>query len=192
MLNKLFRLVLSFFIVSGFIFGSNIAYGQIDSDYSARASRVFTLDELAVFDGSDDRPTYVGYKDLIYDVSDSPLFKAGDHYGHLSGKDLTPNMEGAPHADEVFVGFEVVGRLTPLEIELIPADTTKEEFTIYNQTPATWLAYLLAILVILYIASRYMIPGSNTYTTKFSKILLSTIATLIILNAVLGIYQNIL
>ncbi|UFS61857.1 2-oxoacid:acceptor oxidoreductase subunit alpha [Sulfurimonas sp. HSL-3221] len=68
--------------------------------------------ELAAYDGRDGRPAYVAYKGKIYDVSESPMWAEGNHQGmHQAGRDLTPMLEGAPHGDEVFERYSVVGTL---------------------------------------------------------------------------------
>lgn len=74
--------------------------------------RVFTVAELAGFDGRKGQPAYVAYKGLVYDVSASSLWSNGDHQGmHQAGQDLTEAMADAGHGDEVLARFPVVGRL---------------------------------------------------------------------------------
>lgn len=73
--------------------------------------RRFTAEELRRYDGVDGRPAYVGYMGKIYDVTPSDSWDAGTHYEHYAGEDLTEQMAEAPHADEVFKGFPVVGEL---------------------------------------------------------------------------------
>ena len=71
-----------------------------------------TPKELQQYDGRDGRKAYVAYKGVIYDVTDSSLWKEGTHKKiHQAGEDLTAAMEGAPHSDSVFEGFTQVGRL---------------------------------------------------------------------------------
>jgi predicted heme/steroid binding protein len=72
----------------------------------------FTIDELRSFDGKGGRPAYVGYKDKVYDMTDSDQWLDGDHMGHAAGLDLTDDMEIAPHADDVMEKMKVVGELT--------------------------------------------------------------------------------
>ncbi|WP_345984852.1 2-oxoacid:acceptor oxidoreductase subunit alpha [Sulfurimonas sp. HSL-1656] len=71
-----------------------------------------TSRELAAYDGRDGRPAYVAYKGKVYDVSESPMWAEGNHQGmHRAGRDLTPMLEGAPHGEEVFERYSVVGTL---------------------------------------------------------------------------------
>jgi predicted heme/steroid binding protein len=72
----------------------------------------FTLEELAKFDGKDGRPAYVALKGSVYDISGSEQWQEGAHYAmHEAGKDLTEEMEDAPHGDEVLESFMKVGKL---------------------------------------------------------------------------------
>jgi predicted heme/steroid binding protein len=72
----------------------------------------FTLEELAKFDGKEGRPAYIAYKGKVYDVSESWMWEDGDHQGlHEAGKDLTQDMEDAPHEDDNLSEFPVVGEL---------------------------------------------------------------------------------
>jgi len=71
----------------------------------------FTLEELAEFDGRDGRPAYVAYEGVVYDVSESAMWGAGDHEGqHQAGGDLTAEHGDAPH-DVYVTDFTEVGRL---------------------------------------------------------------------------------
>ncbi len=75
------------------------------------ADRNFSLDELGKFDGKEGRPSYVGYKGKVYDVTESSLWIGGDHLGHEAGEDLTEQMEIAPHGEDVIKRMKVVGVL---------------------------------------------------------------------------------
>ena len=72
----------------------------------------FTLEKLAKYDGKEGRPIYVAYKGKIYDLSGSDLWEEGDHQGlHEAGKDLTKDMEDAPHDLDELERFPIVGEL---------------------------------------------------------------------------------
>ncbi|MEJ2499686.1 MAG: cytochrome b5 domain-containing protein [Campylobacterales bacterium] len=71
-----------------------------------------TLRELKAFDGRGGQPAYIAYKGKVYDVTQSPLWQEGDHEGlHRAGTDLTEMLAGAPHGEEVFERYPVVGTL---------------------------------------------------------------------------------
>ena len=71
----------------------------------------FSRSQLALHNGQDKETIYVGFKGLIYDVTNSRLWRDGKHYEHWAGQDLTPELADAPHAEEVFEKFEVIGKL---------------------------------------------------------------------------------
>jgi predicted heme/steroid binding protein/uncharacterized membrane protein len=82
--------------------------------------RVFTREELKTYDGKDGRPVYVAYKGRVYDVSASKMWKSGTHMRkHAAGQDLTAELAGAPHNEEVFDRVPLVGTLAaaPREAE---------------------------------------------------------------------------
>jgi len=71
-----------------------------------------THEELAQHDGKDGRKAYVAINDLIYDLSDSPLWQNGDHQGVIqAGRDLTKDLRKARHAQSVLQKFPVVAYL---------------------------------------------------------------------------------
>ena len=79
-------------------------------------AKTFTADELKQYDGKEGRRSYVAYKGLVYDVTDSKLWRNGVHVRkHHAGNDLTTEMGPAPHEDDVMEKFSVVGRLVAEE-----------------------------------------------------------------------------
>ena len=72
-----------------------------------------TLIELAKYDGKNGNPAYIVYKGKVYDVSDSPFWMGGDHLGaHQAGKDLTEEIDLAPHGPENLNKIKAVGTLS--------------------------------------------------------------------------------
>ncbi len=72
----------------------------------------FTLEELQPFDGSGGKPIYIAYKGKVYDLSASPLFQGEKRMRcHISGKNLTKDMDIAPHGEDLVFKFPIVGRL---------------------------------------------------------------------------------
>lgn len=73
----------------------------------------FTLEELSKFDGRNGNPTYIAFKGKVFDVSESSFWLGGDHLGaHQAGKDLTAEIELAPHGPENLDRVKYVGDLT--------------------------------------------------------------------------------
>lgn len=72
---------------------------------------VYSISQLALRNGQDKSEIWIAYRGYIYDVSRSRLWFRGMHYEHWAGQDLTDELADAPHADDVFLRFEVVGVL---------------------------------------------------------------------------------
>ena len=71
-----------------------------------------TLQELEENNGKNGKPAYFAYKGKVYDVSESSFWLDGDHLGmHQAGKDLTEELEMAPHKEENFQRVKLVGEL---------------------------------------------------------------------------------
>lgn len=75
--------------------------------------RIFTAEELALYDGTGGHPAYIAYHGQVYDVSSGPNWAAGAHYEHNAGEELSDAMEDAPHGDDVMERFPIVGELAP-------------------------------------------------------------------------------
>ena len=73
---------------------------------------VYTKQQLALRNGQDKPQIWVAYCGHIYDVSESRLWKNGKHYEHWAGQDLTEELADAPHNQNVFDRFKIVGILT--------------------------------------------------------------------------------
>jgi len=87
-----------------------------------------TRDELKLYDGRNGSKAYVAYKGRVYDVTNSSMWKDGQHQGmHSAGLDLTPMLADAPHGSEVFKGFTVVGILQEDKTEV----TNKENLRVW-------------------------------------------------------------
>jgi len=72
----------------------------------------FELEELKQYDGKENRPAYVAYQGKVYDVSGSKLWKAGLHMNrHHAGRDLTTDIQAAPHEPDVLERVPLVGTL---------------------------------------------------------------------------------
>lgn len=77
-----------------------------------------TIEELANFDGREGRSAYIAVHNVIYDVSNSQLWKDGQHEGiHQAGQDLTEELKSAPHVRTVVERFPVVGRIKKKVVE---------------------------------------------------------------------------
>ena len=67
--------------------------------------------QLALRNGQEKPEVWIAYKNTIYDVTHSRLWRAGKHYEHWAGQDLTDELKDAPHTEWVFEKLKVIGRL---------------------------------------------------------------------------------
>ncbi len=72
---------------------------------------VYTRSQLALRNGQDKPEIWVAYLGKIYDVTRSRLWRNGKHYEHWAGQDLSEELAAAPHSQNVFDKFEVIGML---------------------------------------------------------------------------------
>jgi predicted heme/steroid binding protein/uncharacterized membrane protein len=78
----------------------------------------FDADELAGFNGENGKPAYIAHDGKVYDVSESKLWRKGQHMNrHRSGADLTSDMQAAPHDFKVLEKFPLVGILKKAAVE---------------------------------------------------------------------------
>lgn len=71
----------------------------------------YTRAYLALRNGQDKPEVWVAYKGVIYDVTRSRLWMRGKHYEHWAGQDLTDELKDAPHTENVFDRFTIIGKL---------------------------------------------------------------------------------
>ena len=74
--------------------------------------RIFTIDELANYDGKDGKPAYVAVEGTVYDVTNNRTWAAATHFGLVSGKNHTQEFATC-HAGQqsILQTLPVVGRL---------------------------------------------------------------------------------
>jgi len=71
----------------------------------------YSKSHLALRNGQDKPEIWVALNGIIYDVTESRLWKNGKHYEHWAGQDLTDELKDAPHTEGVFLKFKAVGKL---------------------------------------------------------------------------------
>jgi predicted heme/steroid binding protein len=71
----------------------------------------FTQSQLAQRNGQDRPDIWVAYQGIIYDVTESRMWRNGRHYQHWAGQDLTAELKDAPHTERVFAKFKPIGKL---------------------------------------------------------------------------------
>ena len=77
-----------------------------------------TLDDLKLFDGTEDQAAYFAYKGKIYNATKSVHWKNGTHFSkHGAGADLTDMLKQAPHGEEKIIEMPQIGKLIPSQVE---------------------------------------------------------------------------
>ena len=74
-------------------------------------AKTITRAQLALRNGQDKPEIWIAYKGDVFDVTNSRLWLTGKHYEHWAGQDLTDELKDAPHTEEVFSRFKLIGRL---------------------------------------------------------------------------------
>ncbi|MFO7612667.1 MAG: cytochrome b5 domain-containing protein [Clostridia bacterium] len=74
---------------------------------------VFTLTELARYNGNDGMPAYIAVDGIVYDVTNVGAWRNGRHNGFTAGKDLTEEINNiSPHGTSTLAGLPVAGTLS--------------------------------------------------------------------------------
>ena len=74
--------------------------------------QLFTMEEIAAFDGQDGRSAYIVVDGIVYDVTDVRQWDTGSHFGFSAGADVTDALANqAPHGANMLNQAEVVGRI---------------------------------------------------------------------------------
>jgi predicted heme/steroid binding protein/uncharacterized membrane protein len=85
---------------------------KLQSPVAALLSNDITHEQLLQFDGRDGRPAYIAYKGIVYDMTNSRLWKNGVHMvKHHAGTDLTEALSQAPHMDDKVLSMPRIGML---------------------------------------------------------------------------------
>ena len=81
----------------------------------------FSLGELEMYDGNNNRPSYVAIDSVVYDVSGVDLFKENPHNTIKLGRDITKEFNECHKGDKtLLLGIPVVGVLVYDDYELKP------------------------------------------------------------------------
>lgn len=79
--------------------------------YLSTWNKVFTVTELATYDGQNGNKAYVAVSGKVYDVTNAEGWNSGQHQGVSAGIDVTDVIAMAPHGTGILSGLKVVGTL---------------------------------------------------------------------------------
>lgn len=71
---------------------------------------IFTLEELAQYNGRQGRPAYVAVNGIVYDVSGHSTWGRGFHYDMVPGTDVTEHYRRC-HGHSILERLNIIGRL---------------------------------------------------------------------------------
>ena len=72
---------------------------------------LMSIEELAQFNGKEGNLAFVAVDGQVYDVSNEPNWRNGDHNGQQAGQDVSAYITGAPHGKGILERFTVVGKI---------------------------------------------------------------------------------
>ncbi|MFH0993569.1 MAG: cytochrome b5 domain-containing protein, partial [bacterium] len=74
--------------------------------------RVFTLSQLATYNGNSGSTAYIAVNGIVYDVTHASDWNNGWHQGlHLAGTDATAAFADSPHSQSLLNTLPIVGTL---------------------------------------------------------------------------------
>jgi predicted heme/steroid binding protein/uncharacterized membrane protein len=139
---SLFLIMLSSAFVVTIFIGPKMRQ-RLKSPVAVCLSREITPEQLLAFDGKEGRPAYIAYKGIIYDITNSRLWKNGQHMmKHHAGTDLTEVLKTAPHGEDKVLAMTQAGMLI--------ASDRKPEKPLYEKV-FYFFAYMNLILVFIII-----------------------------------------
>jgi predicted heme/steroid binding protein/uncharacterized membrane protein len=149
--------------------------------------QTFTKQQLAEFNGQNGKPVYIAHQGIVYDLSESKLWKNGQHMRrHNAGVDLTAEIQAAPHHSDKLEHYPQVGRLEPERPAQRPMPAwlawllTANPFLRRHPHPMTVhfpIVFLLADPLFIFL---FLITGNRNFETTAFHCLACAIAGLIV------------
>ena len=130
----------------------------------------FTIEEIGRSNGKDGKPAYVAVGGKVYDLTESKMWKGGVHMNrHHAGKDLTSDIQAAPHDPGVLERYPQTGVLKEekgFERELPAALSwllTRAPFLRRHPHPMTIHFPIVFTFSVLVFNSLYLILGIGAF-----------------------------
>jgi predicted heme/steroid binding protein len=110
----LFAFLLAAILILSACAGSPAETNESSTDDAIEDAKVFTVAELAEFDGQAGKSAYIAVDGIVYDVTDIPQWAGGSHAGGkiIAGKDYSEEIRSiSPHGTGVLSRAKKVGIL---------------------------------------------------------------------------------
>jgi len=132
----------------------------------------FDPESFAEFNGKAGGPIYIAHRGMVFDVSSSKFWKTGLHMKrHQAGKDLTTDIEAAPHGTEVLDRYPQVGILNKKEEGVRPRPKVLsgllDRFPVLRRHPHPMLVHFPIVFMIspTLFNLLYLITGVQSFET---------------------------
>jgi predicted heme/steroid binding protein len=152
------------------LISNNNGYDRVENEY--------TVEELEKYNGENGNPAYVAIEGVVYDVSNIPAWKTGQHFGLTAGQDLSEQFESCHGIIDILANSPKVGVLMDNEYmnytNIMNNNSNSGMNRIKRQqdtskfTPDDWIRYTVPLVVY---ALREPNEGMNIQRT-YQKIIL--------------------
>lgn len=79
---------------------------------TVNTAKIFTLEELAQYNGKNGNPAYIAINGVVYDVTNNAAWASATHFGLSAGNDLTIEFEACHGMVSILDKLPVVGNLS--------------------------------------------------------------------------------
>ncbi len=134
--------------------------------------RIFSEEELKQYDGQEGRAAYIAHQGKVYDVSESKMWRGGQHMKrHGAGADLTAEISAAPHDADVLSRYPQVGTLEATQVPDRPMPAWLARLLETNPVirrhphPMTVHFPIVFLLANPFFNALYWVSGNRTFET---------------------------
>jgi predicted heme/steroid binding protein len=119
---------------------------------------IFTMAQIATFNGDNGADAYIVVEGIVYDVSNASGWTSGWHRGmHLAGTDATAIFAGSPHSASILNSFPIVGTLEGVVVDPIDTEAGASTDNVPLELDQETIDYYLALLDTFFSESSLMV-----------------------------------
>lgn len=122
------------------------AINELVGSKNYRAEKIFTIEELSRYDGSNGKPAYIAVNGIVYDVSKEPTWEGAEHFNMKAGTDLTEQFNSCHGEVELLHNLPMVGMLIDGDNNNSEGETRNILEATYAFSPDDWIKYLTPII----------------------------------------------